>query len=215
MECNALYKNWVHYLKVIGYYRDYMYVIGRTVDSNFYRQYSPKSRYPAKRIVFIPNLNQSRYLWGTFPSPTTVTRATLLIWMSRVDTRVKSLNSLYTYHQDGKKMLDKDIIWHDVALDFVKQNIENFHGKDVAKRIFKRWEARKEARRRKELERYRVSLYTDCNSTTIYTTTGRVYRANPERNEARVVRYRNRDIGGQWYDQFNRVNRENRWRIRR
>ena len=213
MECNALYKNWVHYLKVLGYYRDYMYVIGRTVDNNFYRQYSPKMRCPAERILFIPS--QKGYNWGTFPSPTTVTRATLLIWMSHVDTRVKSLNNLYKYHQDGKKMFDKDIIWHDVALDFVKQNIENFHGKDVAKRIFKRWEARKEARRRKELERYRASLYTDCDSTTIYTTIGRVYRANPERNETRVVRYRNRDIGGQWYDQFNRVNRENRWRIRR
>jgi hypothetical protein len=170
-------------------------------------------RCPAERILFIPG--QKGYNWGTFPSPTTVTRATLLIWMSRVDTRVKSLNGLYTYHQDGKKMFDKDIIWHHVALDFVKQNIENFHGKDAAKTIFKRWEARKEARRRKELERYRASLYTDCDSTTIYTTTGRVYRANPERNETRVVRYRNRDIGGQWYDQFNRVNRENRWRIRR
>lgn len=213
MECNALYKNWVHYLKVLGYYRDYMYVIGRTVDNNFYRQYSPKMRCPAERILFIPS--QKGYNWGTFPSPTTVTRATLLIWMSHVDTRVKSLNNLYTYHQDGKKMFDKDIIWHDVALDFIKQSIENFHGKDVAKRIFKRWNASKEARKKSEMERYRDRLYTDCDSTTIYTTTGRVYRANPERNEARVVRYRNRDIGGQWYDQFNRVNRENRWRIRR
>jgi len=213
MECNALYKNWVHYLKAIGYYRDYMYVIGRTVDNNFYRQFSPEKRDPAERILFIPS--HKKYGWGSFPSPTTVTRATLLIWMSNVDNRVKTLNNLYIFYHGGKKMFDKDIIWHHVALDFVKQNIENFHGKDAAKRIFKRWEARKEAIRRKELEHYRASLYTDCDSTITYTTTGRVYRANPERNETRVVRYRNRDIGGQWYDQFNRVNRENRWRIRR
>jgi len=224
MECSETYKNWVKYLKIKGLYCEYLYTMGKVADHNFFIIFSPKDR-PKPDKAFIVNSVGMEHFWPS--NIKKITKPDLMRAMSLVDGRVCSINNVYRYQEYAQKAFIKNITWTTVVKEFFIYELRQKYGDEALERMHKRRKIRREQLRKAEEER-RKKLYGDMwgsDSRTIEPREG-LYFTLPDPPlaeaarpipETHVVRRRNREEIGQWYDRINRNNirRQDRWRFRR
>lgn len=230
MECSETYKNWVKYLKIKGLYCEYLYTMGKVVDHNFFIIFSKDRPKPDKAFI----ANSADITCSSFWSPKMkeVTKPDLMRIMRQVDNRVSSINNVYRYQEYVPKVFINLITWTTVVKEFFIHELRQKYGDEALERMYKRREIRREQLRKAEEEK-RKKLWENMwgsdsrsiDSRTIEPRGGWYFEfpdpplAETARTipETHVVRRRNREEGGQWYDRINRNNirRQDRWRFRR
>jgi hypothetical protein len=227
MECSETYKNWVKYLKIKGLYCEYLYTMGKVVDHNFFIIFSSKRPKPDKTFIVnsaditcFPKIKEIIKIKE-------ITKSDLMKIMKQVDSRVMSINNVYMYQEHVRMVFINNISWATVVKEFFIYELRQKYGDEALERMYKRMEIRKEKLRKAEEEK-RKKLYEDMwgsDSRTIEPR-GEWYFTLPDpplaetarpMPETHVVRRRNREERGQWYDRINtnNIRRQDRWRFRR
>jgi len=232
MECSETYKNWVKYLKINGLYCEYLYTMGKVVDHNFFIIFSSKDRPKADKAFIVNSVDVT---CSPFWQPRIkeiikikeITKSDLMRVMKQVDSRVISINNVYRYQGHVQRVFIKHITWATVVKEFFIYELRQKYGDEALERMRKRMVIRKEKLRKAEEEK-RKKLYEDMwgsDSRTIEPR-GEWYFTLPDPPlaetarpipETHVVRRRNREERGQWYDRINtnNIRRQDRWRFRR
>jgi hypothetical protein len=143
--------------------------------------------------------------------------------MKQVDSRVISINNVYRYRENVRRVFIKHITWATVVKEFFMDELRQKYGDEALERMYKRMEIRREQLRKAEEERRKIIWGSDSR---IIEPRGEWYFTLPDPPlaetarpipETHVVRRRNREERGQWYDRINtnNIRRQDRWRFRR